>query len=66
MQQRKIHIPKRQGDDHAGRHDAGIEPSFHDLESLDRRCIVGHGMVDEQARQVEQPGEPGNHENDVK
>src|SRR5882672_216024 len=48
-----------------GRHDASVELALHDLEAFPARGIVGHGVVDEQPRQVEQPGEPGDRENDV-
>src|SRR2546421_8127597 len=29
------------------------------------RSILGHRVIDEQARQIEQPGEPGHHGDDV-
>jgi hypothetical protein len=49
------------------RHDAEIELALHQLESLDADAIVGRRLrvIDEQARQVEQPREPRDHEDDV-
>src|SRR5215831_11527224 len=46
-------------------HDAPVELALHHLEALAARCILGHRVIDEQARQVEQPRKPGDDENDV-
>ena len=53
------------GPEAAGRHDAVKQLALHDLEALAAGVVVGHGVIDEQARQVEQAGEPGHHEDDV-
>ena len=46
-------------------HDAVEELALHDLEALAADAVVAHGVVHEQAREIEQPGEPGDHENNV-
>src|SRR5262249_23170732 len=47
------------------RHDSPEELALHQLEALDGNPVLGRRVIDEQPRQVEQPGEPGHHENDV-
>src|SRR5258708_6157772 len=42
----------------AGRHNAPVELAFHDLEPLPARRVLGHGVIDEQAWQVEKPRQP--------
>src|SRR6266852_434201 len=54
-----------EGQQRARRHDAPVELALHDLEPLPARRVLGQGVVDEQTRQVEQPGEPSHHENDM-
>src|SRR5690606_22415369 len=57
--------PEPDGEHRARRHDAVVELALHHLEALDARRVARHRVVDEQARQVEQAGEPGHHEDDV-
>ena len=38
---------------------------FHDAKTLAADLIVAHRVIDEQAGQIEQAGEPGHHENQV-
>ena len=42
-----------------GRHDAAIELALHDLEAFAALLVTGHGVVDEQARQIEHGRHPG-------
>ncbi len=42
-----------------------VEPSLHDHEAIVANLIGGRGVVDEQPRQVEEPGEVGHHKGDV-
>jgi len=48
-----------------GGHDAPVELALHDFEALAARRVLGHRVIDEQARQVEQAGKPGDHEDDM-
>src|SRR4051812_27582330 len=43
-------------------HDAEEKFAFHDLETLAADRVIAHCVINEQARQVEQPGEPVDHE----
>src|SRR5258705_5229994 len=52
--------------DAAWRHDAEEQFALHDFEAFAAGRIVAHGVVDEQARQIKQSREPGDHEDDVK
>src|SRR3989442_2145234 len=53
------------GQDRARRHESPVELALHQLEALDRGSVGGHRVIDEEARQVEKPREPGHHEDDV-
>src|SRR5687767_4230759 len=59
--------PQAEGDgEHGTRgHDAPVELALHQPEALERHTVLGHGVVHEQAGQVEQPREPGDHGHDV-
>src|SRR5205814_2974037 len=57
--------PKDEGEHAARGHDAPIELALHELEALARGRVLGHGVVDEESRQVKQSREPGHHEDDV-
>ena len=53
------------GEHRSWSHDAVVEFALHGLEARITRRILTQGVVDEQARQVEQARKPGDHEDDV-
>ncbi|MNV86716.1 hypothetical protein D3C71_1807690 [compost metagenome] len=56
---------EHQGGDHRGAHDAAVQLALHDAEALAADGVFAHRVVDEQARQVEQAGEPADHADDM-
>ena len=54
-----------QGGQHRRLHDAAVKLALHHAEAFVADRIVAHGVVDEQAGQVEQPGKPADHGDDV-
>jgi len=56
---------EHQRGDHRRQHDAAIKLAFHDLEALPAGLVLAHRVIDEQAWQIEQAGEPADDGNDV-
>ncbi|MNY49623.1 hypothetical protein D3C86_1850630 [compost metagenome] len=57
--------PENQGGDHRRQHDAAIQLALHHAEAFAAGLVFAHGVVDKQAWQIEQPGEPADHGDDV-
>ena len=57
--------PEHDGEHRAGRHDSPEQLALHQLEALERHAVLRLRVIDEQPRQIEQPGEPGHHEDEV-
>ena len=59
--------PQAETDGQPGnRRDEAVQLALHQLQPRDFGGLDRHRMVDENARQIEQPGEPAHHKNDVK
>ena len=56
---------ENQGGDHRRQHDAAVQLALHHAETLAAGLVFTHRVIDEQAWQVEQPGEPADHGDDV-
>ena len=48
------------------RHDVPEQLPFHDLEAILTDLVLAHGVIDEQARQIENPAKPANYPDDMK
>ncbi|MNT19747.1 hypothetical protein D3C72_1550180 [compost metagenome] len=64
---RQAHQPdtEDQGGNHRGQHDAAVQLAFHGYEAFLANTVLALRMVDKQARQVEQPGKPADHADDM-